>query len=442
MNLVQNMNDNQLKAILKTEGAVMVIAGAGSGKTRVLTNRIAYLISEKNILENNILAITFTNKAAKEMKERIYALVGETSKYIWINTFHSMCVRILRQHIELLGYNKNFTILDTSEQKSIIKNIVRSLDLSEDAYQPANVLKIISNAKNSLVSVKKMREQSRFGFMKNVAEIYAHYQSYLKKNSVLDFDDLMLKTIVLFKKFPEVLAIYQNQFQYIHVDEYQDTNVIQYRLIKMLSEIHKNVCVVGDDDQSIYSWRGACSDNIINFEKDFDDVELVFLDQNYRSNSTILDAANAVIKNNTDRKEKALWSENKGGGKISIYAASNDKDETDDIAKKILELKKEGIDYKDIAILYRANYLSRQMENSCLSFGIPYKLIGSLKFLQRQEVRDLLAYLNVIVNRADEFSLRRIINVPKRGVGASSMDKIDKYAEQYSISLFEALNNI
>ena len=213
MNLVQNMNDNQLKAILKTEGAVMVIAGAGSGKTRVLTNRIAYLISEKNIIENNILAITFTNKAAKEMKERIYALVGETSKYIWINTFHSMCVRILRQHIELLGYNKNFTILDTSEQKSIIKNIVRSLDLSEDAYQPANVLKIISNAKNSLVSVKKMREQSRFGFMKNVAEIYAHYQSYLKKNSVLDFDDLMLKTIVLFKKFPEVLAIYQNLFQ-------------------------------------------------------------------------------------------------------------------------------------------------------------------------------------------------------------------------------------
>ena len=442
MNLVQNMNDNQLKAILKTEGAVMVIAGAGSGKTRVLTNRIAYLISEKNIIENNILAITFTNKAAKEMKERIYALVGETSKYIWINTFHSMCVRILRQHIELLGYNKNFTILDTSEQKSIIKNIVRSLDLSEDAYQPANVLKIISNAKNSLVSVKKMREQSRFGFMKNVAEIYAHYQSYLKKNSVLDFDDLMLKTIVLFKKFPEVLAIYQNQFQYIHVDEYQDTNVIQYRLIKMLSAVHKNVCVVGDDDQSIYSWRGACSDNIINFEKDFDDVELIFLDQNYRSNSTILDAANAVIKNNTDRKEKALWSENKGGGKISVYAASNDKDEADDIAKKILELKKEGIDYKDIAILYRANYLSRSMENSCMAFGIPYKLIGSLKFLQRQEIRDLLAYMNVIINRNDEFSLRRIINVPKRGIGASSMAKIDNYAEQYGLSLFEALKNI
>lgn len=442
MELVQNMNENQLKAILKTQGAVMVIAGAGSGKTRVLTNRIAYLIAEKNVLESNILAITFTNKAAKEMKERIYSLVGETSKYIWINTFHSMCVRILRQHIDLLGYNKNFTILDTSEQKTIIKNIVKELNLSEDSYQPNNILKIISNSKNSMISVNEMKAQARFGFMKNVAEIYEYYQKYLKKNSVLDFDDLMLKTIVLFEKHPEVLAIYQNKFEYIHVDEYQDTNVIQYKLIKMLSEVHKNICVVGDDDQSIYSWRGACSDNIINFEKDYEDVEVIFLDQNYRSNSTILDAANAVIKNNTDRKDKALWSENKGGDKITVYSAANDKDETDDIAKKILDLKAQGVDYKDIAILYRANYLSRSMENSCMAFGIPYKLIGSLKFLQRQEIRDLLAYMNVVVNRNDEFSLRRIINVPKRGIGASSMAKIDNYAEQYGLSLFEALKNI
>lgn len=442
MKLVQNMNENQLKAILKTQGAVMVIAGAGSGKTRVLTNRIAYLIAEKNVLESNILAITFTNKAAKEMKERIYSLVGETSKYIWINTFHSMCVRILRQHIDLLGYNKNFTILDTSEQKTIIKNIVKELNLSEDSYQPNNILKIISNSKNSMISVNEMKAQARFGFMKNVAKIYEYYQKYLKKNSVLDFDDLMLKTIVLFEKHPEVLAIYQNKFEYIHVDEYQDTNVIQYKLIKMLSEVHKNICVVGDDDQSIYSWRGACSDNIINFEKDYEDVEVIFLDQNYRSNSTILDAANAVIKNNTDRKDKALWSENKGGDKITVYAATNDKDETDDIAKKILDLKAQGVDYKDIAILYRANYLSRSMENSCMAFGIPYKLIGSLKFLQRQEIRDLLAYMNVIVNKNDEFSLRRIINVPKRGIGASSMAKIDNYAEQYGLSLFEALKNI
>ena len=442
MKLVQNMNENQLKAILKTKGAVMVIAGAGSGKTRVLTNRIAYLIAEKNILESNILAITFTNKAAKEMKERIYNLVGDTSKYIWINTFHSMCVRILRQHIDLLGYNKNFTILDTSEQKTIIKNIVKELNLSEDSYQPNNILKIISNSKNSMISVNEMKAQARFGFMKNVAEIYEYYQKYLKKNSVLDFDDLMLKTIVLFEKHSEVLALYQNKFEYIHVDEYQDTNVIQYKLIKMLSEVHKNICVVGDDDQSIYSWRGACSDNIINFEKDYENVEIIFLDQNYRSNSTILDAANAVIKNNTDRKDKALWSENKGGDKITVYSAANDKDETDDIAKKILDLKAQGIDYKDIAILYRANYLSRSMENSCMAFGIPYKLIGSLKFLQRQEIRDLLAYMNVIVNRNDEFSLRRIINVPKRGIGASSMAKIDNYAEQYGLSLFEALKNI
>ena len=442
MELVQNMNENQLKAILKTQGAVMVIAGAGSGKTRVLTNRIAYLIAKKNVLESNILAITFTNKAAKEMKERIYSLVGETSKYIWINTFHSMCVRILRQHIDLLGYNKNFTILDTSEQKTIIKNIVKELNLSEDSYQPNNILKIISNSKNSMISVNEMKAQARFGFMKNVAEIYEYYQKYLKKNSVLDFDDLMLKTIVLFEKHPEVLAIYQNKFEYIHVDEYQDTNVIQYKLIKMLSEVHKNICIVGDDDQSIYSWRGACSDNIINFEKDYEDVEVIFLDQNYRSNSTILDAANSVIKNNTDRKDKALWSENKGGDKITVYAATNDKDETDDIAKKILDLKAQGVDYKDIAILYRANYLSRSMENSCMVFGIPYKLIGSLKFLQRQEIRDLLAYMNVIVNKNDEFSLRRIINVPKRGIGASSMAKIDNYAEQYGLSLFEALKNI
>ena len=442
MELVQNMNENQLKAILKTQGAVMVIAGAGSGKTRVLTNRIAYLIAKKNVLESNILAITFTNKAAKEMKERIYSLVGETSKYIWINTFHSMCVRILRQHIDLLGYNKNFTILDTSEQKTIIKNIVKELNLSEDSYQPNNILKIISNSKNSMISVNEMKAQARFGFMKNVAEIYEYYQKYLKKNSVLDFDDLMLKTIVLFEKRPEVLAIYQNKFEYIHVDEYQDTNVIQYKLIKMLSEVHKNICVVGDDDQSIYSWRGACSDNIINFEKDYEDVEVIFLDQNYRSNSTILDAANAVIKNNTDRKDKALWSENKGGDKITVYASTNDKDETDDIAKKVLDLKAQGVDYKDIAILYRANYLSRSMENSCMAFGIPYKLIGSLKFLQRQEIRDLLAYMNVIVNKNDEFSLRRIINVPKRGIGASSMAKIDNYAEQYGLSLFEALKNI
>ena len=442
MELVQNMNENQLKAILKTQGAVMVIAGAGSGKTRVLTNRIAYLIAKKNVLESNILAITFTNKAAKEMKERIYSLVGETSKYIWINTFHSMCVRILRQHIDLLGYNKNFTILDTSEQKTIIKNIVKELNLSEDSYQPNNILKIISNSKNSMISVNEMKAQARFGFMKNVAEIYEYYQKYLKKNSVLDFDDLMLKTIVLFEKHPEVLAIYQNKFEYIHVDEYQDTNVIQYKLIKMLSEVHKNICVVGDDDQSIYSWRGACSDNIINFEKDYEDVEVIFLDQNYRSNSTILDAANAVIKNNTDRKDKALWSENKGGDKITVYAATNDKDETDDIAKKVLDLKAQGVDYKDIAILYRANYLSRSMENSCMAFGIPYKLIGSLKFLQRQEIRDLLAYMNIIVNKNDEFSLRRIINVPKRGIGASSMAKIDNYAEQYGLSLFEALKNI
>lgn len=441
-NLIQNMNDNQLKAIEQTEGAVMVIAGAGSGKTRVLTNRIAYLISEKNINESNILAITFTNKAAKEMKERIFNLVGNTAKFIWINTFHSMCVRILRQHIDLLNYSKNFTILDTGEQKSIIKSILKELNYSEETYEPNAILKIISNSKNKMITSKVMKDQSKFGFMQVVAEIYYLYENYLKKNSVLDFDDLMLKTIELFEKHPEVLSYYQNKFQYIHVDEYQDTNIIQYKLISMLSALHKNICVVGDDDQSIYSWRGACSENISNFEKDFANTKVIFLDQNYRSNSTILNAANGVIKNNTERKEKKLWSENKGGSKINIYTASSDKDETDDICKKIMSLKAEGISYKDIAILYRANYLSRSLENSCISFGIPYKLIGSLKFLQRQEIKDMLAYLNVVVNNRDDFSLRRIINVPKRGIGATSMAKIEAYAIQNDISLFEALSNI
>lgn len=439
---IQNMNENQKRAILATDGAVMIIAGAGSGKTRVLTHRIAYLIGEKNVYENNILAITFTNKAAKEMKERIYDLVGENAKYIWINTFHSMCVRILREHIELLDYNKNFTILDTGEQKSIIKTILKNLNYSEEEYEPNAILRIISNAKNRYKRAKDIEMQARFGFMKVVAEVYYEYERYLKKNSVLDFDDLLIKTIELFEKFPEVLTRYQQQFRYINVDEYQDTNVIQYKLIMLLSGIHKNICVVGDDDQSIYSWRGACSDNIKNFEKDFPGTEVIFLDQNYRSNSTILNAANGVIKNNSDRKDKALWSENNSGGKINIYAAYNDLDEAERIARKIKELNLKGTAFKDMAILYRANYLSRTLENMFLSNSIPYKLIGSLKFLQRQEVKDILAYLNVVVNKNDDFSLRRIINVPRRGIGPGAMEKIENYAALNSLSIYETLEQI
>ncbi|QWQ39440.1 UvrD-helicase domain-containing protein [Gemella sp. zg-570] len=440
--LIENMNENQKKAILTTEGPLMIIAGAGSGKTRVITQRIAYLIYEKKVYENNILAITFTNKAAKEMKERIYNIVGETSKYIWINTFHSMCVRILREHIENLGYNKNFTILDSSEQKSIIKNILKNLNYSENDYEPKSILKIISNSKNEYKKAKDVAEAARFGFMKVVAEVYSEYEKYLKKNAVLDFDDLLIKVIELFEKYPEILAIYQNKFKYIHVDEYQDTNLIQYKLITMLAALHNNICIVGDDDQSIYSWRGACIDNIKNFEKDFKNVEVVFLDQNYRSNSIILTAANSVIKNNVDRKDKNLWSENKGGSKINLYHAFNDLDEAENISRKIKSLVKTGKEYKDIAILYRANYLSRTLENLLLTNSIPYKIIGSLKFLQRQEVKDLLSYINVLVNNNDELSLRRIINVPRRGIGQGALEKIENYMAINNTTMYNTLANI
>lgn len=439
---VENMNPNQKEAILTTEGPLMVIAGAGSGKTRVLTHRIAYLISEKNIYENNILAITFTNKAAKEMKERIYDLVGESAKYIWINTFHSMCVRILREHIELLGYNKNFTILDSGEQKSIVKTILKNLNYSDEEYDASAILKIISSSKNKHIKAKTMADNARFGFMKVVAEVYYEYDRYLKKNSVLDFDDLIIKVIELFEKHTEILEIYQNKFKYIHVDEYQDTNVIQYKLITMLSGIHKNICIVGDDDQSIYSWRGACSDNISNFEKDFKNLKIIFLDQNYRSTNTILNAANALIANNKDRKDKKLWTDKISSDKINLYLAYNDLDEATYIASKIKELKKSGLDYKDITILYRANYLSRTVENVLLNNAIPYRLIGSLKFLQRQEVKDILSYLNVLINNNDDFSMRRIINVPRRGIGNSAMEKIENYANLNNISIYETLKQI
>lgn len=439
---IENMNTNQRKAVENIDGAVMIIAGAGSGKTRVLTNRIAYLIAEKNIYENKILAITFTNKAAKEMKNRIYDLVGESTKYIWINTFHSMCVRILREHIELLGYNKTFTILDSGEQKVIIKNILKELNFNEDNYDVSAILKIISNSKNKNITPEELKNNSKFQFMKNVSEVYLDYNKYLKRNSVLDFDDLLLKTIELFLKFPEVLRIYQNKFEYIHVDEYQDTNYIQYQLLKLLSNVHKNICVVGDDDQSIYSWRGACVENIKNFEKDFSNIKIIFLEQNYRSNNTILSAANSIIKNNVDRKVKNLWSEKGYGDKINLYNAYNDIDEANNIVKKIKELRNTGINYSDIAILYRANYLSRTIENNFITNSIPYKLIGSLKFLQRKEIKDILSYLNVLVNKDDDFSLKRIINVPKRGIGNIAIDKIEKYARENNISIFQTLLNV
>lgn len=435
---LETMNDNQKEAILTTEGPLIILAGAGSGKTRVLTHRIMHLIKEKKINESNILAITFTNKAANEMKERIFNLIGDTTKYIWINTFHAMCLKILRTNIEYLGYKTNFTILDNSEQKRVIKDIIENYKYDIDQYNPNFILKVISNSKNKNESPEDLSQKSKFGFMKNVSNIYLKYQQYFKKNNVLDFDDLIIKTIELFEKSDETLKYYQNKFKYIHVDEYQDTSIIQYKLIKLLSNFHKNICVVGDDDQSIYSWRGANVNNITDFEKDFKDSKIIYLNQNYRSNNIILSAANSIIKNNIKRKEKKLWTNIISDNKINFNYAENDIEEADYISKKIKKLN----NYNNTAILYRNNYLSRVIENSLIKNSIPYKILGSLHFLNRKEIKDILSYINVLINPDDELSIKRIINVPKRGIGKETLKKIEIYMQQNKINMYEALKNV
>ena len=435
---LETMNDNQKEAILTTEGPLIILAGAGSGKTRVLTHRIMHLIKEKKINESNILAITFTNKAANEMKERIFNLIGDTTKYIWINTFHAMCLKILRTNIEYLGYKTNFTILDNSEQKRVIKDIIENYKYDIDQYNPNFILKVISNSKNKNESPEDLSQKSKFGFMKNVSNIYLKYQQYLKKNNVLDFDDLIIKTIELFEKSDETLKYYQNKFKYIHVDEYQDTSIIQYKLIKLLSNFHKNICVVGDDDQSIYSWRGANVNNITDFEKDFKNSKIIYLNQNYRSNNIILSAANSIIKNNIKRKEKKLWTNIISDNKINFNYAENDIEEADYISKKIKKLN----NYNNTAILYRNNYLSRVIENSLIKNSIPYKILGSLHFLNRKEIKDILSYINILINPDDELSIKRIINVPKRGIGKKKKKKIEIYMQQNKINMYEALKNV
>ncbi len=435
---LETMNDNQKEAILTTEGPLIILAGAGSGKTRVLTHRIMHLIKEKKTNESNILAITFTNKAANEMKERIFNLIGDTTKYIWINTFHAMCLKILRTNIEYLGYKTNFTILDSSEQKRVIKDIIENYKYDIDQYNPNFILKVISNSKNKNESPEDLSQKSKFGFMKNVSNIYLKYQQYLKKNNVLDFDDLIIKTIELFEKSDETLKYYQNKFKYIHVDEYQDTSIIQYKLIKLLSNFHKNICVVGDDDQSIYSWRGANVNNITDFEKDFKNSKIIYLNQNYRSNNIILSAANSIIKNNIKRKEKKLWTNIISDNKINFNYAENDIEEADYISKKIKKLN----NYNNTAILYRNNYLSRVIENSLIKNSIPYKILGSLHFLNRKEIKDILSYINVLINPDDELSIKRIINVPKRGIGKETLKKIEIYMQQNKINMYEALKNV
>lgn len=441
--LLNGLNPEQQSAVKATDGPLLLMAGAGSGKTRVLTHRIAYLIVEKRVNPYNILAITFTNKAAREMRERIGKMMGGAAEEIWISTFHSMCVRILRRDIDRMGYNRNFTILDTGDQQSVVKGILKDKNLDPKKYDPRALLGAISSAKNELIDPEEYAKTAGGYFEQTVSDVYTEYQKRLRKNQALDFDDLIMMTIQLFQRIPEVLEYYQRKFQYIHVDEYQDTNRAQYMLVKFLANRFKNLCVVGDSDQSIYRWRGADIANILSFEKDYPDAKVILLEQNYRSTKRILLAANKVIENNVTRKAKNLWTENPEGNKIVYYRADSEQGEAQFVAGKIKELTGEG-KYKlsDVAILYRTNAQSRVMEEVLLKSNIEYSIVGGTKFYDRKEIKDMLAYLRLISNPDDDISLQRIINVPKRGIGSSSVDKMADFAAMHDISIFQALDSV
>jgi len=441
--LLDGLNEKQKEAVKTTEGPLLIMAGAGSGKTRVLTHRIAYLMAEKDVAPWNILAITFTNKAAREMKERVERIVGKQAEDIWISTFHSMCVRILRRDIDRIGIHANFSILDTTDQLSVLKHILKDRNIDPKKYDPRALLGTISSAKNELITPETYADQAATPYEKLVADVYKEYQKRLLRNHALDFDDLIMTTIQLFQRVPEVLEYYQRKFQYIHVDEYQDTNRSQYLLVKMLAKRFQNLCVVGDSDQSIYRWRGADISNILSFEKDYPNAKVILLEQNYRSTKRILQAANAVIEHNTQRKPKKLWTENSEGHALVYYEAMTEVDEAQFVVGKIKEYVDTGKrTYKDFAVLYRTNAQSRVLEEMLLKANIPYKIVGGLKFYDRKEIKDILAYLRLIANPNDDISLTRIINVPKRGIGASTIDKIASYASTHSISMFDALKHI
>lgn len=440
--LLTGLNEQQQKAVKATDGPLLIMAGAGSGKTRVLTHRIAYLMVEKQVAPWNILAITFTNKAAREMKERIRSILGGASDDIWISTFHSMCVRILRRDIDRMGFSRNFSILDTTDQQSVIKQILKDRNMDTKKYDYRAILGSISSAKNELITPEEYAKTAADFYTKVVSDVYTEYQKRLRKNQALDFDDLIMTTIQLFQLVPEVLEYYQRKFQYIHVDEYQDTNRAQYMLVKLLASRFRNLCVVGDSDQSIYRWRGADIANILSFEKDYPNATLIFLEQNYRSTKKILEAANKVIENNQNRKPKNLWTENMDGNKIFYYRADSEQGEAQFVAGKINELTKNGRKLSDIAILYRTNAQSRVMEEVLLKSNLNYTIVGGTKFYDRKEIKDLLAYLRLIANPDDDISLRRVINVPKRGIGATSMDKVANYALEYDFSLYQALESV
>ena len=441
MSIYDTLNPPQREAVAQTEGPVLILAGAGSGKTRVLTHRIAYLMEEMGVNPWNILAITFTNKAAQEMRERVDKLVGFGSESIWVSTFHSACVRILRRHIDNLGYDTNFTIYDTDDQKSLMKDVCRKLNIDTKVYKERSLLAQISHAKDELLTPDDMEMKAAGDYnMKKVASVYREYQAALRKNNALDFDDLIVKTVELFQNCGAVLEYYQERFKYIMVDEYQDTNTAQFKFISLLAQKYENLCVVGDDDQSIYKFRGANIGNILGFERVFPDAKVIRLEQNYRSTKNILNAANQVIANNTERKAKTLWTENEEGSKVHFRQFFNAYEEAEYVAGEIGRMKREGMgSYRDCAILYRTNAQSRIFEEKFIAANIPYKLVGGVNFYARKEIKDLLCYLKTIDNARDDLAVQRIINVPKRGIGATTLGRVQDYADNMGISLYEAL---
>ncbi len=441
MSIYDTLNKEQREAVLHTEGPLLILAGAGSGKTRVLTHRIAYLIEEKGVNPWNILAITFTNKAAGEMRERVDRIVGFGSESIWVSTFHSTCVRILRRYIDRLGYGTNFTIYDGDDQKTLMKDVCKQLQIDTKIYKERNLLAAISSAKDEMIMPNEYELNAAGDYNKQkIAKVYREYEKQLHANNALDFDDLLVKTVQLLQTQPDVLEYYQERFRYIMVDEYQDTNTVQFKLISMLAKKYRNLCVVGDDDQSIYKFRGANIKNILNFEDVFEDTRVIKLEQNYRSTETILNAANGVIRNNYGRKEKVLWTENGEGDKIAFQQFENGYQEADYVVNDIRSHVREGVrSYKDHAILYRTNAQSRIFEERFVAANIPYKIVGGVNFYARKEIKDLLAYLKTIDNGLDDLAVRRIINVPKRGIGLTTINRVQENAADRSVGFYEAL---